>query len=145
MKQILMLVLLMASPCFAQKSANRVAFPTNQAVQGGRYQLYAVKALGPNTAGGQSTFDELFILDTLTCRVWQYAPYNPPKDQMQIGIPAGFEELMVDNLNGDSRLAQIQRVAAANAELEKPREERDGNETLKKNRDAQAAEPNPKR
>jgi len=121
-----------------------------QLVQAGRYQLFAVKALSQTTTGGQSAFDEVFILDSQTGRVWKYEPYASVGNDDPIGIPAGFEELVVDNLNGDSRLDQLKRVAnaagnlrKAKADLQREKDEKAANDMLKKARESKQSTPDP--
>jgi len=77
----------------------------------GRFHLLAVKTPGRSTAGSIEVYDEVFLYDTATGRVWMYEPSSPILDNdvgKEILIPAYFDELTVDNLHG-SHDAEVDR------------------------------------
>ena len=71
----------------------------------GRFHLLEVKTPGRSAAGTIEPYDEVFLYDTATGRVWIYEPSSPVLDD-EIGknilVPAYFDELTVKNLHGST-------------------------------------------
>jgi hypothetical protein len=84
-------------------SPNHAPSPSVERPETGRFHLLEVKTPGRSTTGTIEPFDEVFLYDTATGRVWKYEPSSPigGKDNPDsVDIPAYFDELTVDNLHG---------------------------------------------
>jgi hypothetical protein len=115
--RILALLMLLATiPLAAQGTGTSAASskrtspdhsPSPSATQpgAGRFHLLEVKTPGRSTAGTIEPYDEVFLYDTATGRVWIYEPPSPVLDD-EIGknilVPAYFDELTIKNLHGST-------------------------------------------
>ncbi len=120
MKHIAFALVLLVGVVFAQskpKTPNQVKVenepPGTSSIRAepGRYHLVAVKAPGISTSGSIEAYDELFLYDSTTGRVWRYEPSSylgGKNDPDRISVDAYFSEVTVDNLHG-SHDADFQR------------------------------------
>jgi hypothetical protein len=79
--------------------------------EAGRYHLVAAKAPGQSTSGTIVAWDELFLYDSVTGRVWRYEPstyFGGKDDPDRVSVDAYFAEVTVDSLHG-SHEADFQR------------------------------------
>jgi hypothetical protein len=89
-----------------KRTAPDHALPTPASQPGaGRFHLLEVKTPGRSAAGTIEPYDEVFLYDTATGRVWIYEPPSPVLDD-EIGknilVPAYFDELTIKNLHGST-------------------------------------------
>jgi len=69
----------------------------------GRFHLLAVKATGRTTAESIQAYDEVFLCDSTTGRVWIYEPMSylgEKGDPDRVDLAAYFDEVTVDGLHG---------------------------------------------
>jgi hypothetical protein len=81
--------------------------------EAGRYHVIAVKAPGRSVSGSIEAYDELFLYDSTTGRVWRYEPstnLGEKGDPDQISMDAYFSEVTVDSLHG-SHMEEVKRMA----------------------------------
>ena len=112
MKHIALVLMLLVGVVFAQskpktpnqgKVENEPPGASSIRAEPGRYHLVAAKAPGPSTSGSIVAWDELFLYDSATGRVWRYEPstYLGGKDDPnRLSVDAYFTEVTVDNLHG---------------------------------------------
>lgn len=99
---------------------------TNDASRVGRYQMLAVKAPSYNTAGSISAFEEVFMLDTATGRVWKYEPQGKCDNDgtaCLFALPDFFKAVDVDHLNGFDRMQELRDIAKGRAEYDKEQQQ----------------------
>lgn len=99
MKRILIIVLL-AGASWAQ-DIPRKAVKTEVALDAPRFQLIQAKVQLANAAGSKTAFDDLFLLDTKTGKVWRWAENYEQKDAGgTMIVPQHFDPVFVDGLEG---------------------------------------------
>ena len=121
MKQIAILVLLFVgaasaqsrpkAPSQAKPEGEPLSAPSDRAATG-RFHLVAVKAPGRSISGSIEAYDELFLYDSATGRVWRYEPLSSiggKGDPDEISVDPYFSEVTVDSLHG-SHDAEIERA-----------------------------------
>lgn len=97
MRRVLFAVLLLCMASSGQSAANK----TDVSPDAPRFQLIQAKAQMANRAGSTTAFDDLFLLDTKTGKVWRWAERYEQKDATgTLIVPQHFDPVFVDGLEG---------------------------------------------
>src|SRR5208283_2807808 len=112
MKHSALALVLLVGVIFAQskpktpnqgKVENEPLSASSMRAEPGRYHLLAVKAPGLSTSGSIEAYDELFLYDSTSGKVWKYEPSSfigEKDDADRTSVDAYFSEVVIDNLHG---------------------------------------------
>lgn len=116
MKRILIVLLLVSAVSWAQDAPKPASTDISQDAP--RFQLFQGKAMMANQAGSKTAFDDLFLLDSKTGKVWRWAQNYEQKDASgTMIVPQHFDPVFVDGLEGEfsSKIAFIPAQPAETA------------------------------